>query len=86
MKRKIANEKSFENTVEEWTQVLQYHVAALVDNELPGVNASAHRSGRSLKTLSSDLKVKKVEFEEILWESVLIFQQEVLLHQIQILK
>ena len=44
------NEKSYENTVEEWTQVLQYHVATLVDNEIPGVNPSTHRSGRALKT------------------------------------
>ena len=32
------NEKSYENTVDEWSQVLQYHVATLIDNEIPGVN------------------------------------------------
>ena len=45
LKKKIENEKSLENTVDEWTQVLQYHVAALVDNDLPNVNPT-HRSGR----------------------------------------
>ena len=58
MKKKIDNEKSLEKTVEEWTQVLQYHVA-LVDNELPGVNPSTHSSGRILKTLRQRLKGKE---------------------------
>jgi DNA-directed RNA polymerase II subunit RPB1 len=59
LKKKIDNEKSLEKTVEEWTQVLQYHVATLVDNELPGVNPSTHRSGRILKTLRQRLKGKE---------------------------
>jgi len=59
LKRKIENEKSLENTVEEWTQVLQYHCATLVDNELPGISASTHRSGRALKTLKQRLKGKE---------------------------
>ena len=59
LKKKIDNEKSLENTVDEWTQVLQYHVATLVDNELPNVNPSTHRSGRALKTLRQRLKGKE---------------------------
>ena len=59
LKKKIENDKSLENTVEEWTQVLQYHVATLIDNELPNVNASTHRSGRALKTLRQRLKGKE---------------------------
>ena len=59
IKKKIDNEKSLENIVDEWTQVLQYHVATLVDNELPGINVSAHRSGRPLKTLRTRLKGKE---------------------------
>ena len=58
LKRKIENEKSLENTVDEWTQVLQYHIATLIDNDLPGISASTHRSGRSLKTLKQRLKGK----------------------------
>ena len=59
LRKKIDNEKSYENTVEEWTQVLQYHVATLIDNEIPGVNASTHRSGRALKTIRQRLKGKE---------------------------
>ena len=59
LKKKIDNEKSLENTIEEWTQVLQYHIATLVDNELPNVNASTHRSGRALKTFRQRLKGKE---------------------------
>ena len=59
LKKKIDNEKSLENTVEEWTQVLQYHIATLIDNELPNVNPSTHRSGRALKTLRTRLKGKE---------------------------
>ena len=59
LRKKMDNEKSYENTVEEWTQVLQYHVATLVDNEIPGVNASTHRSGRALKTIRQRLKGKE---------------------------
>ena len=59
LKKKIENEKSLENTVDEWTQVLQYHVATFVDNELPGISASTHRSGRALKTLKQRLKGKE---------------------------
>ena len=33
LKKKLECEKSMENTIDEWTQVLQYHVATLIDNE-----------------------------------------------------
>ena len=59
LKKKLQSEKSLENTIDDWVQVLQYHVATLVDNELPGVNPSAHRSGRVLKTLRQRLKGKE---------------------------
>ena len=59
LKRSFQSEKSLENTIDDWVQVLQYHVATLVDNELPGVNPSAHRSGRVLKTLRQRLKGKE---------------------------
>ena len=58
LKKKLESEKT-ENTVDDWKQVLQYHVATLIDNELPGVNPSAHRSGRVLKTLRQRLKGKE---------------------------
>ena len=60
LKKKIENEKSLENTVDEWTQVLQYRRNyTLVDNDLPNVNPSTHRSGRALKTLRQRLKGKE---------------------------
>ena len=59
LKKKMDSEKSIENTIEEWTQVLQYHVATLIDNELPGINSATHRSGRPLKTLRQRLKGKE---------------------------
>ena len=59
LKKKMESESSMENTIEEWTQVLQYHIATLIDNELPGVNPSTHRSGRALKTLRQRLKGKE---------------------------
>ena len=38
LKKKLDSDKYLENTIDDWTQVLQYHVATLVDNELPGIN------------------------------------------------
>ena len=58
LKKKIDTEGSLENTIDEWTNVLQYHVATFVDNDLPNINPSAHRSGRPLKTLRERLRGK----------------------------
>ena len=48
-----------ETTIDEWTSVLQYHIATFVDNDLPNVSPSSHRSGRTLKTLRDRLKGKE---------------------------
>jgi DNA-directed RNA polymerase II subunit RPB1 len=59
--------------IDEWTTLLQYHVATLVNNDIPGVAQSAQRSGRPLKSLQqrlgskegrirSNLQGKRVEF------------------------
>ena len=45
--------------INDWIKVLQYHVATLVDNELPGVAQSVHRSGRPLKAIRQRLKGKE---------------------------
>jgi len=45
--------------IEDLTQVVQYHVATLIDNELPGIPPSVHRSGRSLKSIRQRLKGKE---------------------------
>ena len=59
IKKKLEKNDSLENTVDEWLQVLQYHVATILDNEIPGINVSIHRSGRALKTLRQRLKGKE---------------------------
>ena len=41
------------------TQVLQYHVATFVDNQIPGINPAQQRTGRLLKSLSERLKGKE---------------------------
>jgi len=45
--------------IDDWTNQVQYHVATLIDNELPGVNQSTHRSGRPLKSICQRLKGKE---------------------------
>jgi len=57
LKQKIESNSRME-VVHDWTKVLQYHIATLVDNELPGVAQSVHRSGRPLKAIRQRLKGK----------------------------
>jgi len=45
--------------IDDWTTLLQYHVATLVDNDIPGVAQSAQRSGRPLKSLQQRLGTKE---------------------------
>lgn len=47
-----------ENIVNDWTSVLQYHVASLVDNKLPGASPAAQRSGRPFKSIKDRLNGK----------------------------
>jgi DNA-directed RNA polymerase II subunit RPB1 len=56
--QKIENNAKKE-VVEEWTNILQYHIATLVDNQIPGVAPSAQRSGRPLKSLTQRLGAKE---------------------------
>ncbi len=46
------------NVINDWTTVLQYYVATLVDNNIPGVAAVAQRSGRPLKSIKERLNGK----------------------------
>jgi len=72
LKKKIAEDPK-KRYIDEWTNLLQYHVATLVDNNIPGVSPAAQRSGRLLKSLQqrlgskegrirSNLQGKRVEF------------------------
>lgn len=46
--------------IDEWHQLLQYHVATLVDNEIPGLPPASQRgSGRPLKSLKQRLSAKE---------------------------
>ena len=41
--------------IEDWTTVLQYYVATMIDNRIPGVASVAQRSGRALKSIKERL-------------------------------
>lgn len=45
--------------IAEDTKMLQYHVATLVDNELPGLPRAVQKSGRPLKSIKQRLKGKE---------------------------
>ena len=51
-------QKSGSNVIDDWTTVLQYYIATLVDNKIPGVAAVAQRSGRPLKAIKERLNGK----------------------------
>jgi DNA-directed RNA polymerase beta' subunit len=55
---KIEKNASKQN-IDELVSVLQYHVATLVDNQIPGVAPSAQRSGRPLKSIQQRLGSKE---------------------------
>ena len=55
---KITNNAA-KNLIEDEHTVLQYHVATLVDNQIPGVAPSAQRSGRPLKSVQQRLGSKE---------------------------
>jgi DNA-directed RNA polymerase II subunit RPB1 len=57
LKQKIESNSRVE-VINDWTKVLQYHTATLIDNELPGVAQAVHRSGRALKAIRQRLKGK----------------------------
>ena len=46
------------NVINDWATVLQYYVATLVDNKIPGVASVAQRSGRPLKSIKERLNGK----------------------------
>jgi DNA-directed RNA polymerase II subunit RPB1 len=47
-----------ENIINDWSTVLQYHVASMVDNKLPGASPAAQRSGRPFKSIKDRLNGK----------------------------
>jgi DNA-directed RNA polymerase beta' subunit len=57
LQEKIA-QNAKESVIEDWTTVLQYYIAAMVNNDIPGVASVAQRSGRPLKSISERLNGK----------------------------
>jgi DNA-directed RNA polymerase II subunit RPB1 len=47
------------NVIEDWSTVLQYYIATMVDNKIPGVASVAQRSGRQLKAIKERLSGKQ---------------------------
>jgi len=59
LQKKIENDNKQE-TLDDWLDLVQYHVATLVDNELAGgVNQATTRGGRPLKAIRQRLKGKE---------------------------
>jgi DNA-directed RNA polymerase II subunit RPB1 len=48
-----------EKVIDDWTTVLQYYCATMIDNKIPGVAAVAQRSGRALKSIKERLVGKQ---------------------------
>lgn len=53
------NNNAAKHIIDDQYTVLQYHVATLVDNQIPGVAPSAQRSGRPLKSIQQRLGSKE---------------------------
>ena len=58
LQKKIDSD-SRKEVIEDWSKLLQYHVATLIDNDIPGLAQAAHRSGRALKSIRQRLKGKE---------------------------
>jgi DNA-directed RNA polymerase II subunit RPB1 len=59
VKMEAEGSKANKGYVDELTNVLQYHIATLVDNQIPGVAPSAQRGGRPLKSIQQRLGSKE---------------------------
>ena len=61
LKKKIEEENKKElhkrdpGIIKDWTSVLQYYIATMVDNKIPGCAPVAQRSGRTLKSIKERL-------------------------------
>lgn len=46
-----------QHIINEFSQLVQYHITTYFDNTLPGQAPSLHKSGRAIKSISQRLKV-----------------------------
>jgi DNA-directed RNA polymerase II subunit RPB1 len=58
LKQKIATNAA-KGIIDEWYKLLQFHVATLVNNNIPGIPQAQQRSGRPLKAIMDRLKSKE---------------------------
>ena len=58
LKQKITSNSS-SKIINEWEQLLQYHIATLIDNQIPGIPPAQQRSGRPLKSIKERLRSKE---------------------------
>jgi len=58
LKKKIASFARPE-IIEDWYNMVVYHIITFIDNEQPGISQSTHRSGRPLKAIRQRLKGKE---------------------------
>tara|TARA_B110000858_G_scaffold176186_1_gene210194 strand:- start:246 stop:4811 length:4566 start_codon:yes stop_codon:yes gene_type:complete len=59
LKNKMENSNTRKEVIDDWAKVLQYHVSTMIDNDIPGIIQSSHRSGRALKSIVQRLKGKE---------------------------
>jgi DNA-directed RNA polymerase II subunit RPB1 len=52
------HEEKNDYLIDEWTNMLQYYIATLVDNNVPGMPTNTQRSGRALKSIKDRLNGK----------------------------
>lgn len=53
------DEDTKQRYIDDWWQLVQYHVATYVDNEISNIPKATHRSGRPLKTIRQRVKAKE---------------------------
>ena len=58
LKNKIEND-SPQRVIDEWYQLLTYHISTFVDNQIKGIPPAQQRSGRPLKSIKERLKSKE---------------------------
>ena len=58
LKDKLAQKGTNSKIIDDWTSVLQYYVATMVDNTIPGADPVKQRSGRALKSITERHKGK----------------------------
>ena len=59
LRQKLEQGDTPAHIIDEWVHLLQYHVATLIDNTIPGIPQAQQRSGRPIKSLKERLKSKE---------------------------